>query len=277
LAAAEAVAPDVARRSEVFLARVQPADGDGGFAFSPVVAGANRGGGATDGHGRVRFASYATATCDGLLARRALGGGPGVGTRSLVPPRGLPESALVAIRDRSVTMSGFAYAAGRVLVSSIGGQIDRDLADDDQAYLSQRRPVPGDEPTELGRRFEYRNADGDFLPASTMVRVLDMEIYNKGAQRWREVDASADLGALAEDDRVMVYVVRQDRNRVAGDPRSEGWVPARKVQIGEPVAAPAQQAPQDAQGLAGMVEQQTAEQADAAAAERQQQSAPQQR
>jgi hypothetical protein len=46
---------------------------DGGFYFSPVVLAANKGGVATDDNGVQYFRSYATATCEGLLALRAAG------------------------------------------------------------------------------------------------------------------------------------------------------------------------------------------------------------
>jgi hypothetical protein len=48
---------------------------DGGFYFSPIVEKANKGGFVTgiDGHAAPHFSSYATATCDGVLALLACG------------------------------------------------------------------------------------------------------------------------------------------------------------------------------------------------------------
>jgi hypothetical protein len=46
---------------------------DGGFYFSPVVVAANKGREETDEDGAVHFRSYATATCDGILALLAAG------------------------------------------------------------------------------------------------------------------------------------------------------------------------------------------------------------
>jgi hypothetical protein len=50
-----------------------PAAYDGGFYFSPVVLAANKGGVESDVSGTKYFRSYATATCEGLLALRAAG------------------------------------------------------------------------------------------------------------------------------------------------------------------------------------------------------------
>jgi hypothetical protein len=52
---------------------VASASYDGGFYFSPVVLAANKGGVETDTNGAKYFRSYATATCEGLLALRAAG------------------------------------------------------------------------------------------------------------------------------------------------------------------------------------------------------------
>jgi squalene-hopene/tetraprenyl-beta-curcumene cyclase len=46
---------------------------DGGFYFSPMVLGANKGRTGTDAEGNTYFRSYATASCDGLLALLAAG------------------------------------------------------------------------------------------------------------------------------------------------------------------------------------------------------------
>ncbi len=69
LAAAGRLDDTVRRRAEVLLANLQGADG--GFAYSPVVAAANKAGRCANG----RFRSYATATADGVLALQALGVG----------------------------------------------------------------------------------------------------------------------------------------------------------------------------------------------------------
>jgi len=69
LAAADRLDDGVRMRADVLLQRLQ--NGDGGFAFSPVVAEANKAGRGDDD----RFRSYATATADGVLALRALGAG----------------------------------------------------------------------------------------------------------------------------------------------------------------------------------------------------------
>ena len=53
--------------------RRTPAPYDGGFYFSPVVLAANKGGLADDPEGTPYFRSYATATCDGVLALLAAG------------------------------------------------------------------------------------------------------------------------------------------------------------------------------------------------------------
>lgn len=50
---------------------------DGGFYFSPVVLDANKGRETTDDGGATYFRSYATATCDGVLALLAAGVSPG--------------------------------------------------------------------------------------------------------------------------------------------------------------------------------------------------------
>src|SRR6185503_19237934 len=61
-------AADVAiRRALVFLERSQ--NPDGGFYFSPVNPEINKAGASSGGH----FASYGTATADGVLALRAVG------------------------------------------------------------------------------------------------------------------------------------------------------------------------------------------------------------
>lgn len=67
LAAARRLDDATRRRACTWLRRLQ--NDDGGFAFSLVVAEANKAGRDDDG----RFRSYATATADGVLALRALG------------------------------------------------------------------------------------------------------------------------------------------------------------------------------------------------------------
>jgi prenyltransferase beta subunit len=67
LAASGRLDDDLRRRAFVWLDRLQ--NDDGGFAFSLVVAEANKAGRDENG----RFRSYATATADGVLALRALG------------------------------------------------------------------------------------------------------------------------------------------------------------------------------------------------------------
>jgi prenyltransferase beta subunit len=69
LAAAGRLDATIRERADVLLANLQRPDG--GFAFSPVVAAANKAGRDADGH----FRAYATATADGVLALRALGAG----------------------------------------------------------------------------------------------------------------------------------------------------------------------------------------------------------
>ena len=69
LAAAGRLDDAIRERAFAQLRRLQNADG--GFAYSPVVAAANKAGRSEDG----RFRSYATATADGVLALRALGVG----------------------------------------------------------------------------------------------------------------------------------------------------------------------------------------------------------
>lgn len=69
LAAAGRLDDTIRARADVLLANLQHPDG--GFAFSPVVAAANKAGRDADGC----FRAYATATADGVLALRALGAG----------------------------------------------------------------------------------------------------------------------------------------------------------------------------------------------------------
>ncbi len=79
---------EMVERAETFLKLLQrhpserrpqpPGDGseapyDGGFYFSPIVLAANKGGTGTSESGAEYFRSYATATCDGLLALLAAG------------------------------------------------------------------------------------------------------------------------------------------------------------------------------------------------------------
>ena len=68
--------PDLRARVRVFLARMQKRGEpfyDGGFFFTPNVPTANKAGAARAANGREYFRSYATATCDGVIALIAAG------------------------------------------------------------------------------------------------------------------------------------------------------------------------------------------------------------
>jgi hypothetical protein len=166
---------------------------------------------------------------------------------SLSPPAGLSSNALLFLAGRSdVPVSGFLYPAeerDELVVSGITGRI-AELEQGDAAYLSQRTRADAAAGEEDGVRYDFQSALDEqgrrqALASGTPVKVTDLEIYRladretESVGRFRQIPASFKLDDLAENERLFAYVVRLDRNRNPGDPQSEGWIPLRKVKIGE--------------------------------------------
>ena len=163
-------------------------------------------------------------------------------SHTLTPPPGLTEAALAMLAGRSgVSIQGFLFADGELLVSGVVGRV-AELDAGDEGWLSQRTPL-GQEPDAGTYTFQSAiDAYGqrERLPSGTPVKITDIEIYTVADREageqvgsFREIEPGFTPDQLAANERLFVYVTRQDRNRIAGDPTSEGWLPLRKVEVGQ--------------------------------------------